>query len=282
MISNKSAKNYLYYNGLILFLSLLQYNAVQISNQILFDLFKIYAVFLARNYFLMALINDGIKNKKQITHNHNHNPVIESYPNEFNFNVARATAVETATYYSIATIMSNYFIPFEFQNMLYFIPLTFYYELVFDFFHYWSHRLLHTNKFLYVIIHKHHHKYNHPTPIITFYQEPLDLILTNSIPTILTLVLSPRMSLVDFNIIMMYKTHLEICGHCGKYVYPTSSFCQCIWLPRYFGIELYSEDHDIHHSRNNCNYSKRFSFWDKVFGTYVPAYPYPKVKVKPM
>ena len=48
---------------------------------------------------------------------------------------------------------------------------------------------------------------------------------------------------------------------------PTSSFPQCIWLPRLFNIELYTEDHDLHHSRNNCNYSKRFSLWDKIFKT---------------
>jgi sterol desaturase/sphingolipid hydroxylase (fatty acid hydroxylase superfamily) len=39
-------------------------------------------------------------------------------------------------------------------------------------------------------------------------------------------------------------------------------------LPKWLNIELYCEDHDIHHSVNNCNYSKRFSLWDKVFGTF--------------
>jgi hypothetical protein len=59
--------------------------------------------------------------------------------------------------------------------------LSFVVEIIFDFFHYWSHRVLHTNKFLYINIHKKHHRYRHPTSLLTFYQDPLDLIITNSI-----------------------------------------------------------------------------------------------------
>lgn len=274
MISKKSATNYIYYNGLLLFLSVLQYNAVQLTDIFLVDMCKIYIVFLFRNYLLLFIINNSIKNKKQICEN---NTIVENYPNEFNFNVVRSTFVEMTTYYSIVTFMSDsFYLPLRIENAIYFVPFTFYYEVVFDFFHYWSHRFIHTNKYLYKKIHKHHHAYNHPIPIITFYQEPLDLIITNSIPTVFTLALCSKMSLFEFNLIQMYKSYIEIGGHCGREVFPTSSFVQFIWLPRYFGIELYSEDHDFHHSHNNCNYSKRFSLWDKVFGTYVR-----KTRVRP-
>ena len=33
-------------------------------------------------------------------------------------------------------------------------------------------------------------------------------------------------------------------------------------------MELYVEDHDLHHLKGNCNFSKRFSLWDRVFGTF--------------
>jgi sterol desaturase/sphingolipid hydroxylase (fatty acid hydroxylase superfamily) len=66
---------------------------------------------------------------------------------------------------------------------------------------------------------------------------------------------------------MTYKTYIEIAGHCGKEI-NTPSFPQFIWIPRFFDMELYTANHDLHHSSNNCNYSKRFSLWDKVFGTY--------------
>ena len=70
-----------------------------------------------------------------------------------------------------------------------------------------------------------------------------------------------------FKLIMTYKSFIEISGHSGKN--PNgSSFVQFFWLPKIFGIELHTKDHDIHHILNNCNYSKRFSFWDKIFNTY--------------
>ena len=38
--------------------------------------------------------------------------------------------------------------------------------------------------------------------------------------------------------------------------------------PSCANAELYVCDHDLHHSAVRCNYGKRLSLWDKVFGTY--------------
>ena len=67
----------------------------------------------------------------------------------------------------------------------------------------------------------------------------------------------------------VYKQYTELAGHSGKLLSPASSFPQCIWLPRLLNIELYAESHDMHHKVSNCNYAKRFSLWDNIFGTYV-------------
>ena len=98
--------------------------------------------------------------------------------------------------------------------------------------------------------------------------DPFDLILSNSLPQYLSLVIYPDISLFLYNIILVYKTFIEISGHCGKKLFPIGSFTQFVWLPTFFDITLYSEDHDLHHSKNKYNFSKRFSFWDKLFGTY--------------
>lgn len=74
-----------------------------------------------------------------------------------------------------------------------------------------------------------------------------------------------------FHFIVVYKNFIEISGHSGKILYPTTSFPQFMWLPKWLNIELYCEDHDNHHFINNCNYSKRFSLWDKVFNTYMKS-----------
>lgn len=145
---------------------------------------------------------------------------------------------------------------------------AFIFEIIFDFFHYWSHRLVHSNGTLYKYLHKKHHKFIHPSSITTFYQDPMDLVLTNVIPTMITLCIIPKITYFQFTMIMLYKIFIEISGHVGKQLKPISSFSQCMWVPKYLNIELYAEDHDLHHSKNNCNYSKRFSLWDKVFGTF--------------
>jgi len=105
-------------------------------------------------------------------------------------------------------------------------------------------------------------------------------MITNAIPQSITLVLMQRLclflpcisflqiSLFQFHLFLVYKTFIEISGHSGKKLYPRGSFPQFIWLPKFFSISLFTEDHHLHHDKSNCNYSKRFSLWDKVFGTY--------------
>ena len=102
----------------------------------------------------------------------------------------------------------------------------------------------------------------------TFYQDPLDVVISISLPTIISSKVIPNISYFQFNLIIIYKNFIEISGHCGKILYPNTSFPQFIWLTKWLKIELYAEDHDLHHSSNNCNYSKRFTLWDKVFCTY--------------
>ena len=90
----------------------------------------------------------------------------------------------------------------------------------------------------------------------------------------------PTISYTQFSFMVIYKNFVEISGHCGKQLHPTSSFSQCMWVPKMMNIELYAEDHDLHHSLHNCNYAKRFSLWDKLFWTYTS--PYMKKPFKPM
>lgn len=222
-------------------------------------------ILLIKNYSLIKIIDFGLKNKENISEQ----KPKEEYKYEFLLNMLQATFIENIT---ILTIQHQYFtFPITNFNLLtefiWFIPLSFIFEIIFDFFHYWTHRMAHLN-FIYKYLHKKHHKFAHPSTITTFYQDPIDLLLTNSLPVILTLCIIPKLTFFQFTMILLYKTYIELSGHCGKKLYPVSSFLQFIWFPKLFGIELYAEDHDIHHSVNNCNYSKRFSLWDKMFGTF--------------
>lgn len=268
LISPSSFKNYCIVNSLLCSVGLLQYLSINYAADLnwLNNMLFVFSVFVFRNYALLYFISYGTQHKPSI--NNNSVAPLEEYKYEFHANVITATSVETITHIFIkSTIMDVAFSRNICYEVIYFIPLTFLFEIIFDFFHYVTHRLMH-HPYVYKLAHKKHHKFKHPIAITSFYQDPIDLIITNSVPTILTLLITPRVTYPMFHFIAVYKTFIEIGGHSGKISRPTSSFPQFIWLPKWLNIELYCEDHDKHHSANNCNYSKRFSLWDKAFNTY--------------
>jgi sterol desaturase/sphingolipid hydroxylase (fatty acid hydroxylase superfamily) len=226
-----------------------------------------FGVLYTRNYLIINIIDNSTINKIKINKNMLFNI---SQLHEFNMNVITTTIIETGTFVSATNLVSNK--THILYDLLLFIPTSFIFEIIFDFFHYWTHRMIHMNTFLYKNIHKKHHINIYPTTILAFYQDPFDLILTNSIPFLLTLIIVSSIhipiSIFTLNMIVIYKSYIEISGHCGKKLYPSGSFPQYIWLPRFFDIQLYTEDHDYHHTHTNCNFGKRFTLWDKVFGTY--------------
>ena len=278
MISTSSFKNFVFINGFMFSIGILEhYLSQSLNHSISIEFLIILAVFFLRNTFFIEFIKYHLKNKENIHPRFTKKEdYLEAYPHEFDLNIFSSTIVETITYMFIKHQMPqfqthNHLITITTKEMLYFIPQSFLFELVFDFFHYWTHRMLHSNKILYTHIHKKHHKFNYTIPILTFYHHPLDLVITNSIPQIITLCIFPSISLFQYNVILSYKTFIEISGHSGKKLYPIGSFSQFIWLPRFFNISLYTEDHALHHSSNFCNYSKRFSLWDKQFETYTES-----------
>jgi len=272
MISTNSLKNFVLVNGFLFLLGFHQYKFMIYTeniyqNNVFFKFLFTLFIFIIRNYILLNFIDYGTINKLKINNDELNLPM-EEYKNEFHVNVITTTSIEAATYLFIkSNIIHSYFSENIYHDIIYFIPYSFIYEVIFDFFHYMTHRLLH-NKYIYKYLHKKHHKFKHPISIITFYQDPLDLMITNSIPTIFGILLFRKISYLQFNVILVYKNFIEISGHAGKIIHPTCSFTQFIWLPKLLHMELYTQDHDLHHSLNNCNYSKRFSLWDKLFGTY--------------
>ena len=145
----------------------------------------IFCIFIGRNYILLNYIDYFTQNKPLI------NKEIIKYQYDFHINVITSTGVESVTHYFIKQkILNTNFSRNIYSELFSFIIISFLFEIIFDFFHYFTHRLLH-NKYLYIYLHKKHHKFKHPISIITFYQEPLNLFITNSIPTIITLLIIP-------------------------------------------------------------------------------------------
>jgi sterol desaturase/sphingolipid hydroxylase (fatty acid hydroxylase superfamily) len=240
MISNKSILIFFYINGSVLLLNYFVYY---------FDIFFI--SFLLRNYLLMMFIEFGTHQKEMIDDRPNC-----TYSLKDHLGVCSSALIESLTYKMI---------PLGACSWSHFLIHIFCFELVLDFFHYWTHRMIHVVPELYVF-HKYHHYHNRPRTLNTYCHHPMDLVLTNTIPTLISFYFF-RFSRFQSNLVLIYKSFIEISGHVGRKLAPSSCFPLCIWLPRALGIELYTEDHDLHHSKSTFNYSKRFCIWDQLFGT---------------
>jgi len=250
MLSLKSIYNFFILNFILSIVGITGY-FINSLNPLIILLFII-----LKDYGLLYLIDYGTQNKQAIG---KRKEIKESYFMEFDSHLIGAILECGYTSLLFNSLPTSF-------NIFYYILNSFIFEIIFDFFHYWSHRLLH-HPYLYKHIHIVHHKFKNPNSKSSFYHHPLDLILTNVIPILLTLYLYP-VDQLTFSLLMVYKTFIEIAGHTGKKI-NASSFVQFKWLPQILGIDLKTEGHDLHHSRNKCNYGKRFKLWDKVFGTYI-------------
>lgn len=262
MFSLKSIKTFLYINTILISLSFIEYCSS-------FSTYTNFSLIIFRNYLLIDLLDISLNDKEYIDKEKRQKPT-EYFYREFDMYVLSSSLIEALSF----NVIDKYYLTssdITINDFVYFIPTSFMFELIFDFFHYITHRLMHNN-YIYQYLHKSHHKFKYPTSIITFYQHPIDLIITNIFPTFMTLFIinnfnEHKMTLFTFKMISTYLKFIEISGHTGKH-FNGSSFPQFFWIPKLFCIKLTTEEHDLHHSINNCNYSKRFILWDKIFRTY--------------
>ena len=231
MISYKSCLTFIYINSFVFLLNHLK------------------LITVIRNCLILLFIHSGTKDKKKI-----HDSVYHLKTKDLLY-FCSSNLLQSIT----ELFIEHYLVRVKTIN--YFIVRLFAFEICLDFFHYTAHRISHT----FYRFHKVHHHYPHPELINTYYHHPMDLIILDCIPTLLSFWIVPFNSP---SLVLIYKSFIEISGHSGKYSAPSSCFPICVWLPRLLGIELYTEDHDLHHSENIINFSKRFSLWDRVFGTF--------------
>ena len=206
-----------------------------------------------RNYLLMEFIRIGTKKKPDISPRKN-----KITENDY-FYFYSSTLIQSLPELIIEQFTSI-------KPTKFFLLYLFLFEIILDFFHYSLHRFMHKHWYRF---HKIHHRFTHPVVLNTYCHHPIDLVLLESLPTIITLrIFSGIFSCFQLKLLLVYKSFIEISGHSGKHIAPSSCFPLCVWLPRMLGIHLYTEDHDIHHNLSTINFSKRFSLWDRVFGTY--------------
>ena len=245
LISISSIKWYIIINGFIISMGSLQY--------LIFSYYKYFALIIffitiIKLLLIIFVLNYITHDKKFITKgNRTRNFEI--------INFLKTSIVETISFYILINYFSNN--SSIIYDLIYFIPRSFAFEIIFDFGHYWTHRLMHYHPILYRIVHKKHHT-DYLININTSYNHTMyDYIITNTLPLILAGYIMPS-SLYFYNLIFWYKSFVEFAGHTGK-SNKSGSFPQGVWLPRFFGIQLQTKDHNIHHISPNYNFSKRFS-----------------------
>lgn len=241
---------------------------IHLNGYILFTLFKnnvyykIYFIMVAENILISYALSKILYNKHNICETTKKPTLYNSLTLNNIYNFMISSMIDTLEIY--------YFNIYKTTNILYdiitFIPKMFAFEIIFDLIHYWTHRCGH-NRLIYKFVHKKHHNDHHNINILTTFNHSIvDLIFTNFIPVILT---SYFINLSEYQMIvfMIYKKIIETSGHMAVFSRSTS-FMQCMWIPKILNIELSSYDHYQHHVYSNYNYGKRFSLWDKIFGTY--------------
>jgi sterol desaturase/sphingolipid hydroxylase (fatty acid hydroxylase superfamily) len=266
MISKRSFYNFLSINLFFYTYGFFEYSIYHYFTHTFFTLFFLSTF---RNYFLYTLLDYNTE-KYDYIYLHRNIASLTDYKENF----LKISLLDSVNLYFLLQFSQLFYKNSDYNDflydMLYFIPKSFLFEIIFDLFHYITHRLEHKTKFF---AHKIHHQHHTPTLVSTFNHHILDLICTNVIPFYITsyiciVLLQIRISNYMLFILYISKIYIELCGHSGKNIKHIGSFVQCVWLPRLLDIDLYTIDHTNHHYYNNCNYSKRFSLWDRIFGTY--------------
>lgn len=135
--------------------------------------------------------------------------------------------------------------------------------VVLDTWNYFGHRYMHTNKFLYKLVHAKHHGLVVPYSYGTVYGHWLDGLLVDNAAGVAAVLISgmtPKMSIYVFSLANIKGVDL----HCGMWL-PWSPF------QMFFGNN--AAFHETHHQLkgNHCNYGQPFFLtWDKILGTYKP------------
>lgn len=128
---------------------------------------------------------------------------------------------------------------------------------------YFTHRLLHENRWLYKNVHRLHHRAYAPTPIEYIYAHPLEWMMGAIAPVgaiVLVILVTGQFNAWVLLTWVAFRVTHEVDVHSG-----TRS-----WLGEYIPLFAPTRHHDLHHARpNDGNYATTLTLWDRILGTLV-------------
>ncbi|MFV8373936.1 sterol desaturase family protein [Flavobacterium sp. LB1P62] len=146
-------------------------------------------------------------------------------------------------------------------GIFYLIGSIFLMILIHDTYFYWTHKLMHSYKWLYKF-HKIHHLSHNPTPWTAFAFHPAEaLISLGIIPLIIFIMPIHPLALVLF---LTFMTIYNVLIHLGYEIFSKKKIFHLIgkWKNT-------TTNHDLHHEiGGGFNYGLYFSIWDRIMGTY--------------
>lgn len=131
-------------------------------------------------------------------------------------------------------------------------------SLIHEFGFYSSHRLMHSQPFLYRY-HKIHHEYKENIAIAAQHNHFIDFILSIALPALLALSIVQCHSVTQFQW-TLWTMYANLDDHVG-YSFP--------WSPvRWFPLAALTDEHEFHHSRNLGCFGSKLSIFNSIFGGY--------------
>lgn len=165
-------------------------------------------------------------------------------------------------FYPFSKFLGMTLLDLPFPSVKTIIAQSFFFLFTEDAYHFFTHWLMHKNKYLYNKIHRVHHEYQAPFGITAEYAHPLEILVLGLGfflgPTIL---LSIGVNLHMFTMLIWVAVRLieTVDVHAG-FSFPWS-------VDKYIPFWGGADFHDYHHMRIMGNYSSTFRWLDWVFGT---------------
>lgn len=143
-------------------------------------------------------------------------------------------------------------------------------DLLHDTWFYFTHLLMHKNRWLLVNVHSLHHRSRVPTPFSGYSLHVIEAVIVFFDEIIVCFVLPIHVKL--HRLYHLYTTLIHIGGHASYELHPlVPSLEQALWIAfngdavsRVLNTVLY---HNLHHQFPNKNLSLYFTHWDTLLGT---------------